>query len=121
MPRVNHFDMSAEDPDRAMKFYQNVFGWSFVKWEGPMDYWMFSTGEGESGIDGGLSRKSEMFPPIYLTIEVPGIDDFIERVEANGGRIMRAKMAIPGVGWFAMFQDPEGNAFGLMENDESAR
>jgi predicted enzyme related to lactoylglutathione lyase len=121
MPRVNHFDMSAEDPDRAMKFYQKVFGWSFVKWGGPMDYWMFSTEEGESGIDGGLSRKSDMFPPIYLTIEVPGLDDFIERVEANGGKILRAKMAIPGVGWFAMFQDPEGNAFGLMENDESAK
>ena len=104
-----------------MKFYQNVFGWGFVKWDGPMDYWMFSTGEGEPGIDGGLSRKSEMSPPVYLTIEVPAIDDFIEMVEINGGKIVREKMAIPGVGWFAMFLDTEGNAFGLMENDQSAR
>jgi predicted enzyme related to lactoylglutathione lyase len=121
MPRVNHFDLSAEDPDRAMKFYKEVFGWEFVKWDGPMDYWMFSTREEGSGIDGGLSRKSEMSPPVYLTIEVPAIDDFIVRLEANGGKILRGKMAIPGVGWFAMFQDTEGNAFGLMESDESAQ
>ena len=120
MPRVTHFDMSAHNPERAMKFYRDVFGWNFVKWEGPMEYWMLSTEEGGAGIDGGLSIRSDMFPPLYLTIEVVGIDDFVMKVEANEGTILRPKMAIPGVGWFAMFQDTEGNTFGLMENDESA-
>lgn len=121
MPRVNHFDLNAKDPDRVMKFYKDVFGWSFVKWQGPMDYWMISSGEGEPGIDGGIALRTEMSPPIYLTIVVSGIDDFIKKVETNEGKILQAKMAIPGVGWFAMFQDTEGNAFGLMENDESAK
>lgn len=121
MPRVHHFDLSAENPERAMRFYKEVFGWDFVKWRGPMDYWMISTGEGEAGIDGGLSFKSEMLPPVHFTVGVSPIDDYITNVEANGGKVLREKMAIPGVGWFAMVRDTEGIVFGLMEDDESAK
>ncbi len=40
MPRVVHFEINADDPERAAKFYQNVFGWKIKKWEGPIDYWL---------------------------------------------------------------------------------
>ena len=121
MARVYHFDLSAEDPERAMSFYRKVFGWTFHKWEGPRDYWMISTGEGEVGIDGGLSPKSEISPQLYFTVEVSPIDDYITEVKANGGKVLQEKMAIPGVGWFAMVRDTEGIVFGLMEDDESAK
>ena len=121
MPRVTHFDLSAEDPERAMNFYRLVFGWSFVKWQGPMDYWMVSSGRDEPGIDGGLARKSDMIPSVYFTISVSPIDEYILKVKENGGKVLRDRVAIPGVGWFAIIQDPEGNAFGLMEDDENAR
>lgn len=55
--RVVHFDILAENPEKLINFYGKVFGWKFEKWDGPMDYWMIMTGEGD-GIDGGLSRKS---------------------------------------------------------------
>ena len=55
MPRPVHFDMTAEDPTRAVQFYGNVFGWTFQKWDGPMDYWLITTGTDGPGIDGGLS------------------------------------------------------------------
>jgi predicted enzyme related to lactoylglutathione lyase len=38
MPRPNHFDMTAENPERAMNFYKDIFGWKFEKWNGPMEY-----------------------------------------------------------------------------------
>ena len=50
MSRVIHFELSMDNPERAIKFYSDVFGWDSEKWEGPMDYWMISTGKGE-GID----------------------------------------------------------------------
>ncbi len=51
MQRPVHFDMSAEDPTRAAQFYGDVFGWKFQKWEGPVDYWMITTGTDDIGIN----------------------------------------------------------------------
>jgi predicted enzyme related to lactoylglutathione lyase len=54
MPRVVHFEIAANDPDKAAAFYQEVFGWKITKWEGPQEYWLVETGEeGEPGINGG--------------------------------------------------------------------
>ncbi len=57
MPRVVHFEIHADDPERAVKFYQNVFGWELTKWGGPHEYWVIKTGpDGSLGINGGLVR-----------------------------------------------------------------
>ncbi len=45
MPRPIHFEIPADDPDRAIAFYRDVFGWKFQKWEGPMPYWLITTGK----------------------------------------------------------------------------
>ena len=59
MPRVVHFEIAADDPDRATRFYQDVFGWQSSKWEGPEEYWLVMTGSpSEPGIDGGIGRRS---------------------------------------------------------------
>ena len=55
MSRVIHFEIHAEDPARAVKFYEAAFGWKFQKREGPQDYWLIRTGDpSERGIDGGM-------------------------------------------------------------------
>lgn len=54
MPRVVHFEVHADDPERAANFYSGVFGWELAKWEGPQDYWLITTGpDDEPGINGG--------------------------------------------------------------------
>lgn len=122
MPRVVHFEIEAENLERAIKFYQTVFGWKIEKWKGPVDYWLITTGkENEPGIDGGLSKRTEAAPSTVNTIDVPSVDDYIRKIESNGGSITRPKRAVPGEGWMAYFKDPEGNIFGIMERDESAR
>jgi predicted enzyme related to lactoylglutathione lyase len=122
MPRVVHFEIDAKKPDRAIKFYEKVFSWKIKKWEGPVEYYLITTGkESEPGIDGGLSKRTESEPSTVNTIDVPSVDEFIKKVEACGGTIIRPKMAVPGVGYMAYFKDPEGNIFGMMENDESAK
>jgi len=124
MSRVVHFEISAEKPERAVNFYERVFGWKIVKWEGPVEYWLIETGEKDKpGIDGGLSRRTEAEPgPCTVnTIDVPSVDEFAEKVKKNGGTIVVPKHAVPGVGWLVYFKDPEGNMFGMMEADESAK
>jgi catechol 2,3-dioxygenase-like lactoylglutathione lyase family enzyme len=84
MPRVVHFEISAEDPQRAADFYTRVFGWKITKWPGPQDYWLVTTGEApEPGINGGLFRR--MGPVGHVnTISVENVDVTAKQVE--GGR-----------------------------------
>ncbi len=122
MPRVVHFEIDAEKPERAISFYEKVFGWKVEKWEGPVEYWLITTGkEDEPGIDGGLSKRSGSEPSTVNTVDVASVDDFVKKVEENGGTIVSPKHAVPGVGYLVYFKDPEGNVFGMMERDEAAR
>lgn len=121
MPRVIHFEMTAEEPDRAAKFYQEVFGWNFHKWEGPMDYWLLSTGpDGQPGINGGMTKRQNEAGTVN-TIDVPSVDEYTAKITAGGGTIILPKMAIPGVGYLAYCKDTEGNTFGIMQPDHSAQ
>jgi predicted enzyme related to lactoylglutathione lyase len=120
LPRVIHFEIEADKPEQLAQFYEKVFNWKFEKWAGPMDYWMIMTGENELGIDGGLLKKSETSQPVN-TISVSSIDDYLKNIEENQGTIIGPKRAIPGVGWTALFKDPGGNIFGLMEEDPTAK
>ncbi|HEX7091037.1 MAG TPA: VOC family protein [Longimicrobiales bacterium] len=116
MPRVVHFDVPADDPARAAEFYSKVFGWSSTKWEGPMEYWILSTGSPDQpGIDGGLLRRQAPGQGTVNTVDVPSVDEYVARVERAGGKVIAPKMEIPGVGWLAYCQDTEGNVFGIME------
>lgn len=121
MQRPVHFDMSAEDPTRAAQFYGDVFGWKFQKWEGPMDYWMITTGTDDIGINGGLSKRTDGNAATVNTIDVPSVDDFLDRITSAGGKVVMPKDAIPGVGWFAACVDTEGNQFGIMQPDSEAK
>ncbi len=120
MPRVTHFEIEADKPEQLSEFYEKVFGWKFEKWAGPMDYWMIMTGENEPGIDGGLLKRTETSQPVN-TIGVSSIDEYLKKIEENKGTIIVPKKAIPGVGWTALFKDIEGNTFGLMEEDPTAK
>lgn len=127
MARVVHFEIHAENPERAIQFYQKSFGWEFQKWEGPMDYWLVMTGpKDQPGIDGGLvPRQVEIDGQAVIayvcTIDVPDIDATVSTVEKNGGTIAIPKMAVPTVGWLVYFKDTEGNIFGAMQTDPEAK
>lgn len=119
MPRPIHFELPADDPERLGRFYGEAFGWTVQKWDGPMDYWFLMTGEGEPGIDGAFAKRSEGERGTVNTIGVEDLDGTLAKVKAAGGSVVREKSAIPGVGWMAYCQDTEGNAFGLMQFDQT--
>jgi predicted enzyme related to lactoylglutathione lyase len=45
----------------------------------------------------------------------------LERIKSNGGTVVSPKMTLPGIGYLAYFKDPQGNIFGIMEDDPSAK
>jgi predicted enzyme related to lactoylglutathione lyase len=128
MPRPVHFEIHADNPDRAIKFYRELFGWEFAQWEG-QPYWLIKTGEkGTPGIDGGLlPRKGP--PPTAMqavnafvcTTDVASCDAVAKRVTELGGSIAMPKMPVPTVGWLAYGKDTEGNLFGFMQFDPQAK
>jgi len=122
MPRVIHFEINADDPDRAVQFYADVFGWTIKKWEGTEDYWLISSGEeDEPGIDGAIMKRMDPSAATINTVGVPSLDEFLEKVKEKGGNVITEKMTIPGVGFFAYCQDTEGNTFGIIQEDETAK
>ncbi|MHA2428931.1 MAG: VOC family protein [Candidatus Hermodarchaeia archaeon] len=122
MPRIIHFEIAVDDPDRAVKFYKTVFGWKIDKWEGPVDYWLVVTGQKpEPGIDGALQLRKDARQPITNIIGVDSVDEYSERIQKAGGKIIVPKMAVPGVGWAAYAEDSEGNGFGMMQDDPDAK
>jgi hypothetical protein len=125
MPRVVHFELEADNVERASAFYSAVFGWTIKKWDGPVDYWMVMTGNPEErGIDGGLMqrRQGEEMPRAYVnTIDVPDLDAFVASTLEHGGKLVVPRMTIPGVGYMAYCEDTEGNMFSIMQMDTSAQ
>jgi len=127
MPRPIHFEIHAEDPERAMAFYAGLFGWKFEYYMA--DYWSVVTGEeGTPGINGGLVRRRGGAPaegqPVsafVCTLDVPSVDEYLEKVTAAGGKVAEPKMPIPGMAWLAYCLDTEGNLFGMFEEDPTAQ
>lgn len=120
MPRVILFENGYKDPERAIAFYSAVFDWKFdaPRW----DYWPVHTGPSEErGIHGGFGRsKSENQLGTRVVIEVPNIDEYIEKAVQNGAKVFMPKMTFNGF-YLAYLEDPEGVGFGLLQPDPSAK
>src|SRR5262245_22168636 len=127
MPRVIHFEIHADDTERAVKFYQSLFDWQFQKWGGPMDYWLITTGpNSQPGINGGSLKRQcaidgQAVIAYVCTVDVPSVDAYVKKITDLGGQIALPKMSIPNVGWLAYGKDTEGNIFGVMQNDPAAK
>jgi uncharacterized protein len=124
MRRPVHFEIHAEDPERAAKFYSQLFGWEITKWDGPADYWLVSTGTEPPGIEGAILRRmgenpdpQEPTPVIayVCTVDVEDVDEMIDNAKKLGGVEALGKIEVPGVGWQVYYKDTESNIFGMMQ------
>lgn len=126
MRKVVHFEIPADDLDRAKAFYGSVFDWdlqTMAMADGddytsvvttPVDEQTYAPTEPGS-INGGMRQRDQRTPSPVITIDVDSIDDALRAVEAGGGSTVTARTAIPGMGAFAYFKDSEGNVMGLWE------
>src|ERR1700730_11069435 len=119
--RVVHFEIEAEDLDRAKKFYSEAFGWKMEQMGDEFGgYVVVTTGNPKEpgGINGGLYKtpgvKKEM-NAFRCVVAVNSVDEAMKAVEAAGGKILGKKMDIPSVGLNVIVEDPEGNMFSLLQ------
>ena len=111
MHGICHIEIPAKDYARAGKFYADVFGWGLDDIPA-MDYMMFKPPD---GIAGGFDKTLDIASTggVTLYIEVEDIDAILKKIESHGGKTIKPKSAIPGVGHIAYFADIEGNRMGL--------
>ena len=119
--RVTHFEIPSDNPEKNMKFYKDVFDWTFKQF-GQEQYWYAISGdESTPGINGAVMKRVEPGQPVTNNISVENIDEAIKKIEKAGGKIVKPKMAIASVGWLAFFSDPDGNCLGIMQEDKNAK
>ena len=101
-----HFEFMVSDTKKSQEFYGKIFDWKFQHDE-KMDYTMIDTGQ-EPG--GGIMKKPDPAPMFALSqyFLVDDIDETLGKATAAGASPGAPKMEIPGVGWWAMFIDPDG-------------
>jgi uncharacterized protein len=126
-----HFEIPADDVERAKAFYTQTFGWEINKFEMPADsstggaayYGVRTTDVDErqmvktpGAISGGLMKRMSPQQPFMNYIRVDSIKTMIEKISANRGTIVMPKTEIaPEMGWIATFRDTENNLMGLHE------
>jgi len=120
---VVHFELPADDLERAQGFYREAFGWR-TNAVPQMGYVLVSTSAtGDDGapqrpgeIDGGMLGRHEPVTAPIITIQVASIDQAAQRIEQLGGVVVQGKQAVGDMGFSAYFRDTEGNVVGLWQN-----
>jgi predicted enzyme related to lactoylglutathione lyase len=129
--RVVHFEIQADDLERAKEFYTAAFDWEFQDWSGATGgaaYWGVVTGPAETpGINGGLLSRPAATPSdqqgtnaFVCTVQVDDYDATEGKILGAGGRVALPKMALVGMAWQGYYLDTEGNTFGIHEPDPNA-
>ncbi|MEO8071708.1 MAG: VOC family protein [Acidobacteriota bacterium] len=119
MNTIGYFEIQVDEPEQAIKFYTNVFGWKFTEQTGlPIKYWLIET----AAIGGGLLERPAPTPPtecgtnaFTCSIQVENFDSTAETILNNGGQIAMPKFEIPGRCWQGYFIESDHNTFGIFE------
>ena len=138
---IVHFEIPADQPERAARFYRELFGWDIQRWEGSaeetegmadyrpenFEYWMVRTVPTDEhgmparpGVNGGLMPRvvPGQAPVNYINVE--NVDQFVAKAERLGAKVLMGKSPVPRMGWFAQLTDTEGNVFAIWETDPNA-
>jgi predicted enzyme related to lactoylglutathione lyase len=125
MNTIGYFEIQSTEPQRDIRFYESIFGWTFIREEFvPIEYYRIQT----NSINGGLLKRPAKVPPtesganaFVCSIQVQNFDTTAQLVLQHGGQVALLKFAIPGRCWQGYFSDLDNNTFGIFEVDEKAK
>lgn len=122
---IVHFEIPAKNVDKLKEFYSELFGWKIEKAPGEVgiDYWLLRTVPLDEqmrpvrpGVNGGMYKKMRRNSRPINFISVESADEYIGKIKTLGGKIIMPKQEVPGVGWTAIAEDPEGNQFAILQS-----
>jgi predicted enzyme related to lactoylglutathione lyase len=105
-----------------------LFGWKIYRSPESntpkgMENWTVITTDhnGNEGLGGGMSKRQMPQQQITNFIDVKSVDEYSSKVEKIGGKVVAAKHAVPGMGYFVLCRDTENNSFAIWESNENAK
>ncbi|MGH2456799.1 MAG: VOC family protein [Candidatus Limnocylindria bacterium] len=111
-----HIEIPADDPGRAQRFYEALFGWKFVSMDDFPDYFLYTTAAGEEGVGGAIGKRDVSAPhAVRNYVHVDSVDGSLARARELGATVIEEKSEVPGQGWYGVLRDTEGNEFALWE------
>ena len=112
---VAFFEVVSPDPERAQKFYGELFDWQISADPEMGGYGLVDTGAGADAVGGGIGGSTEPGDTgVKIYIKVDDLDAYLARAESLGGKKLVPPTDLPGdFGKFAIFTDPDGNQVGL--------
>ena len=125
MDKVVHFEIPAEDMNRAQDFYAKVFGWQ-IQAMPDMNYTIVRTAETDEkfmikepgAINGGMFKRTDVLKSPVIVINVADIKQACEQVKSNGGQVIKEPSPVGEMGHVAYFKDTEGNVVGLWQDNK---
>ncbi|MDO8726206.1 MAG: VOC family protein [Candidatus Methanoperedens sp.] len=122
IPTIVHFDLPADNIDRAKRFYEKLFDWKFNQVPMPDPFYLIETKDlnGNPGVGGGMGERKLPGQTTMNYIGVPSVEDYITKVKKLGGNIIMPITAVTGWGYLAICIDTENNTFGLWQEDKNA-
>jgi uncharacterized protein len=123
--KVVHFELPADNVERAKSFYKQAFGWEISQYPG-MEYHMVNTAAVDEktrmpkevgAINGGLAkRNNDTNKNTVITVDVADIEAALKNIEKLGGKTIQKKQPVADMGFTAYFKDTEGNIVGLWQS-----
>lgn len=123
MNSVVHFEVAADDTNRAKKFYTDVFHWKCNDIPS-MNYITVETTETDAKthmvktpgtINGGITKKDKSAKQTIIVVQVADVKESIKKIKHAGGKLVMPIVEIPGIGHYARVTDTEGNVVGIIE------
>lgn len=118
MSTIQNFQIPVDNFDRALRFYSQLMDYKLETLEYHGASLAFFKCESEKGVSGSLIKSEGLKPSttgtmVYLQTG-NDLQPYLNRAEAAGGSIFMGKTQLgPNMGFFAIFDDCEGNRVGL--------
>jgi uncharacterized protein len=111
-----HFEIPSDDTEKGRAFWGGLFGWRFEGYPGPFEYYTTRISD-QAGA--AITSMEPGKRGIRSYFDVDDINAGVARVRELGGEAGDGA-PVPGMGWFSVCKDTQGNDFGLWQNDTSA-
>ena len=119
---VEHFEIPADNHDRALRFYREVFGWELNPVPGVKYTRLLTTRVSERDlsprpfeVNGAIVERDKDRKAPIVTISVADMEASLKKIEEKGGKVVKGKTPFGSRGFTAYFQDTEGNLMGLWQ------
>ncbi|MDN8548427.1 VOC family protein [Microbacterium sp. NM3R9] len=116
MAKMEHFEIPADDIERARAFYRSVLGFEYEPWGDEMG--MLRQPDGD-GVDGDLHVRGPVpHPTVVFTVE--SIEDTVAAAVDAGGEQVGDIQPLGEASRWVYLRDSEGNVIGLFDEGGTA-